>query len=113
MLVLRPTAKQTAMRKSGQSQSSVITGWHGCQPVLHARSVPPHSLASHERKCLPDAPELTHSIKFNGGDQRAGRVDIPFVKPCKPGSVASHGSSAVCPGQDGADRIDQIRIGRS
>lgn len=28
----------------------------------------------------------------NGCDQRAGRVDFPFVKPCKPGSVASHGS---------------------
>ncbi|TWU48997.1 hypothetical protein Poly51_49010 [Rubripirellula tenax] len=28
----------------------------------------------------------------NGGDQRAGSVSCPFVKPCKPGSVASHGS---------------------
>jgi len=31
----------------------------------------------------------------NGGDQRAGTVDFPFVKPCKPGSVASHGSALV------------------
>ena len=31
----------------------------------------------------------------NGGDQRAGTVDFPFVKLCKPGSVACTPSMGV------------------
>ena len=37
-----------------------------------------------------EARRILHST--NGGDQRAGKDDLPFVEPRKPGSVESHGS---------------------
>lgn len=75
-------------------QAGQCWGRHGCRRVAPSRMGPPQRPAT----CLPKPhpqptrPQRRLPIKFNDRDQRAGRVDVPLVKPCKPGSVASHGS---------------------
>ncbi|QDT01763.1 hypothetical protein K227x_01310 [Rubripirellula lacrimiformis] len=68
--------------------SAVVRVDHGVPSSIEITSCAP-------RPSVPMHQKTRRFSTNNGGDQRAGEVEFPFVKPHKPGSVASHGSSVL------------------